>query len=50
MRFLIGAVAGTIWIMLMTVATEKTGLGIAPDTQWLTTAIIVAGAMAGGDG
>ena len=49
MRILEGIIAGTLWVMLMTYAIERVGVEIPEYVQWLSTAIIVAGAMAGGD-
>ena len=49
MRILEGIIAGTLWVMLMTYATARFGVEIPENVQWLSTAIIVAGAMAGGD-
>ncbi len=49
MRFLYGIIAGTLWVMLMAYARASVGTEIPEYVQWLSTAIIVAGAMAGGD-
>lgn len=49
MRLLYGVVAWTLWAMLMGYARERHGVEIPEYVQWLSTAIIVAGAMAGGD-
>ena len=49
MRFLHGFIAGTLWVMLMAYARASAGTEIPEYVQWLSTAIIVAGAMAGGD-
>jgi hypothetical protein len=49
MRLLHGIIAGTLWVMLMAYATVRVGVEIPANVQWLSTAIIVAGAMAGGD-
>lgn len=49
MRLLYGFVAGALWVMLMVYAIGKTGVEIPEYVQWLSTVIIVAGAMAGGD-
>ena len=49
MRLLHGIIAGTLWVMLMIYAIARVGVEIPENVQWLSTAIIVAGAMAGGD-
>lgn len=49
MRLLHGIIAGTLWMMLMAYAIERGGIEIPENVQWLSTAIVVAGAMAGGD-
>jgi hypothetical protein len=49
MRLLHGIIAGTLWVMLMAYATVRVGVEIPANVQWLSIAIIVAGAMAGGD-
>lgn len=49
MRLLYGFIAGALWVMLMAYATVRVGVEIPGNVQWLSTAIIVAGAMAGGD-
>ena len=49
MRTLYGMLAGVLWVFLMATATAKYGAKIPDNIQWLTTAIVVAGAMAGGD-
>ena len=49
MRMLYGMLAGVLWVFLMATATAKYGAKIPDNIQWLTTAIVVAGAMAGGD-
>lgn len=49
MRMLYGMLAGVLWVLLMATATAKYGATIPDNIQWLTTAIVVAGAMAGGD-
>ena len=50
MRIFIGLIASVVWILIMSAAVAKTGIAISEDLQWLTTAIVFAGAMAGGDG
>lgn len=49
MRMLYGMLAGVLWVFLMATAVAKYGAKIPDNIQWLTTAIVVAGAMAGGD-
>lgn len=49
MRILHGVCAGMLWILFMAAVSAKCNDKIPADMQWLTTAIIVAGAMAGGD-
>ena len=49
MRMLYGMLAGVLWVFLMATVATKYGAEIPPDIQWLTTAIVAAGAMAGGD-
>ena len=49
MRILYGFIAGSLWVMLIAYAVGKAGVEIPEYVQWLSTAIIVAGAMAGGD-
>lgn len=49
MRFLYGIIAGTLWVMLMAYARARAGVEIPDYVQWMSTAIIIAGAMAGGD-
>lgn len=48
MRVLYGSMAGMLWVFLLAIATAKYGAEISNDIQWLTTAIVVAGALAGG--
>ena len=49
MRVWHGFVAGMVWGLVMAYLIAKTGISISEDVQVLTTAIIIAGAMAGGD-
>ena len=49
MRLFYGIIAGIMWVFLMVTVATKYGAEIPPDIQWLTTAIVAAGAMAGGD-
>jgi len=49
MRFLYGAVALFLWCFLMAFVSAKIEIKIPEYVQWLSTAIVVAGAMAGGD-
>ena len=49
MRILHGVFAGILWILFMAAVSAKGNDKIPAGMQWLTTAIIVAGAMAGGD-
>lgn len=48
MRFLYGALALIIWSILGLYILSQ-GVAVSSDMQVLTTAIVVAGAMAGGD-
>ncbi len=48
MRFLYGIVAGIAWAYLAYSIMVHYGLEISNDIQMLSTAIIIAGAMAGG--
>lgn len=49
MRFLYGILAFFFWLTIMAVAVKKYNIEIPEYVQWLSTAIVVAGAMAGGD-
>ena len=49
MRILIGFLAMILWSLFMGAVMAKTGIELSKETQWLTMAIIAAGAMAGGD-
>ena len=49
MRFLYGFIALLLWTVVMAYVTVETKTEIPVYVQWLSTAIIVAGAMAGGD-
>lgn len=49
MRILYGIAAGIIWIYLLAIVMEACNLEISGDMQWLSIAIVIAGAMAGGD-
>ena len=49
MRFLYGIGAYIFWVTLMAYVTAKYKAEIPVYVEWLSTAIIVAGAMAGGD-
>lgn len=49
MRILYGIAAGIIWTSLFAVVMETYNLEISGDMQWLSIAIVIAGAMAGGD-
>ena len=48
MRFLVTVITLTVWCGVLTVL-AKSGIVLSNDTLALTTAIIVAGALAGGD-
>lgn len=48
MRFLYGFLAFGLWIMLIAFLKAK-GLNISEDVVWLSTSIVVAGTLAGGD-
>lgn len=50
MRILLGIAIVMVWIMILVVATATFGLYISNDAQVLSTAIVFAGVMAGGDG
>jgi len=47
MKLFVGVLAGYIWCMVLGFLMTKVNLQISNDTQIITTAIIVAGAMAG---
>ena len=47
MKFIAGVFAGYIWCVAMLWLMAKTGFQISNDTQVISTAIIIAGAMAG---
>lgn len=49
MRLLISFVCGLIWCAVMAIAMSETGITVSNDTQILSLAIVVAGALAGGD-
>lgn len=49
MRILIASVCGWIWCVAMAWAMSKTGITVSNDMQILTLAIVVAGALTGGD-
>lgn len=49
MRLLIASVCGWIWCVVMSWALSKASITISNDVQILTLAIVVAGALAGGD-
>lgn len=48
MRFLYGFVSFNIWMLLIVFLKSK-GLNISEDVVWLSTSIVVAGTLAGGD-
>ena len=48
MRFSIAVIALTVWCGVLTFLT-KLGIKISDDTMVLSTAIVIAGALAGGD-
>ena len=48
MRFVYGALALIVWCILVAYVISQ-GISVSNDMQILTTAIVVAGAMAGGD-
>ena len=48
MRFVYGVIAAVAWSALVSAATAN-GVKISNNTEWVTLAIIVAGAMSGGD-
>ena len=47
MKLFVGIAAGYIWCMVLGLIITKFNLQVSNDTQIITTAIIVAGAMAG---
>ena len=49
MRLTIAFVCGLIWCAVMALAMSETGITVSNDVQVLTLAIVVAGALAGGD-
>ena len=49
MRLTYGVVAGMLWCTIIALLMAKTGLKVSNNAQILSVAIIVAGAMAGGD-
>lgn len=49
MRFLYGIGACILWTFVMAYVTAKYKAEIPVYVQWLSTAIVIAGAMAGGD-
>ena len=49
MRIWNGFFAGMIWIFVVAYLIAKTEISISGDVQVLTTAIVIAGGMAGGD-
>ena len=49
MRIWHGFVAGMVWVLAMAYLIAKTEISISGDMQVLTTAIVIAGGMAGGD-
>lgn len=49
MRFLYGIVACFVWSFFCMFIMTKHGIKVSNDIQILSTAIIIAGAMAGGD-
>lgn len=50
MRILIGIAAGILWMSFLIIIAKIYGGEISGEMPMLTTAIIIAGAMAGGDG
>ena len=49
MSFLKALLAGYIWMVVMLFALSKTNVKISNDIQFLSMAIVVAGALASGD-
>ena len=49
MRLTIAFVCGSIWCAVMALAMSETNITVSNDMQILTLAIVVAGALAGGD-
>ena len=48
MRFSIAVISFTVWCGILTVFVAKLGIKISDDTIVLSTAIVIAGALAGG--
>ena len=48
MRFSVAVISFTVWAVMLTVL-AKLGIKISDDTMVLSTAIVIAGALAGGD-
>ena len=48
MRFLFGALAGWVWSVFMAFMTDKFDVRISEDAFYVSMAVIIAGAMAGG--
>ena len=49
MRILYGITASILWIFIMAIVIAEYNIKVSSDTQFLSIAIIAAGAMAGGD-
>ena len=49
MRILYGIASGIIWAFIFILVIVTGDLKISADIQWLSLAIVIAGAMAGGD-
>ena len=49
MRILYGIASGIIWAFIFASVMVTLNLKVSADIQWLSLAIVIAGAMAGGD-
>ena len=49
MRILYGMASGIIWAFIFASVMATFDLKVSADIQWLSLAIVIAGAMAGGD-
>lgn len=49
MRILYGIASGIIWLFIFALVMATFDINVSGDIQWLSLAIVIAGAMAGGD-
>jgi len=49
MRILYGIISGIIWTFISALVMAEYGFKVSVDIQWLSLAVVIAGAMAGGD-